>query len=173
MPALRALALPVLQQVCTHMSLPPCDLDPIRSSMLMIWRVIIIGHHARSCNLSLEQEHSAWLHISCTFPGKALQETIPADMHTQPGVHGADLRGCAQAIPMLVGVMVSGQHARIGDPSPVILEQQQTAQLHLPFPFPSPGQPPPEMGPAVSLPALLIMPHCLHWATDVAEMHTV
>lgn len=61
---------------------------------------------------------------------------------------------------MLVGVLVSGQHARTGDPSPVILEQQHSAQLHLPFPFP--GQPPPGMVPAVSLSALHITPSCLH-----------
>ena len=74
---------------------------------------------------------------------------------------------------MLVGVLVSGQHARTGDPSPVILEQQHSAQLHLPFPFP--GQPPPGMGmtPAVSLSAFLLMSCCLHGATSVAAMYSV
>ena len=72
---------------------------------------------------------------------------------------------------MLVGVLVSGQHARTGDPSPVILEQQHSAQLHLPFPFP--GQLPPEMIPAVSLSAWLVTPCCLHGATAFAAMYSV
>ena len=41
---------------------------------------------------------------------------------------------------MLVSVLVSGQQARTGNPGPVLLEQQQTQEMH----FPSfPGQAPP------------------------------
>ena len=53
-----------------------------------------------------------------------------------------------QAIPMLVSVLVSGQQARTGNPGPVILEQQQTHEMHLPS-FPSqapPGAVPAQVG---------------------------
>lgn len=52
----------------------------------------------------------------------------------------------AQAIPMLVSVLVSGQQARTGNPGPVLLEQQHTTEMHFPF---FGAQPPPEGHPQV------------------------
>ena len=46
---------------------------------------------------------------------------------------------------MLVSVLVSGQQARTGNPGPVVLEQQQTQEMHLP---PFPGQAPPGAAPS-------------------------
>ena len=41
---------------------------------------------------------------------------------------------------MLVSVLVSGQQARTGNPGPVLLEQQQTQEMHLPLlPWPGPS----------------------------------
>lgn len=71
-----------------------------------------------------------------------------------------------QAIPMLVSVLVSGQQARTGNPGPVVLEQQQTHEMHLPS-FPgqaTPGAVPAQVGTSILRPHTVkgpdLLPRC-------------